>query len=377
MTLKMACIDIPYGGAHGGVSVDPKELSSSELERLTRRYAQEIQRAGFMGPALDVPGPDMGTNTDTMAWLMDEYVQFSPNDTEAQASVTGKPEDSGGIPGRVEATGLGLYYALRTFMSDSDVTDPIEMSNQLGDKTYIIQGFGNVGYHSAKFIDEFEKGRIVGVIEWDGGTYNKEGLDIKALKRHFDRHQTVKGFDGGETYSRIDSILEKPCDIFLACAKECAINLSNVHLLKAKVICEGANMPVTSKAEDFLKKHGTIIFPDILMSSGGVISSFFEYVKNIGHISPGKLTKRWEQRSNQKVLETIGGIIGEELELESMDVVSDLELLRTALQDFMHDAVVSTINTSKRFAISYREAAYVNALNRVYENLRFSTYYAA
>lgn len=377
MTLKMAVVDIPYGGAHGGVSVDPTKLSQSELEQLTRQYAKELTKAGFMGPSVDVAGPDIGTDSTTMAWVMDEYSKLAPNDTEALAVVTGKPEAAGGIAGRVEATGLGFYYALQEFLSDIELTETLGLSPTLDGKSYIIQGFGNVGYYVSKFVTENAKGKIVGILEKDGGTYNSEGLNIPALKKHFDRHKTLKGYDGGETFSYSDDILSKECDILVPAATERTINSQNAHLLKCKLIAEAANMPITLRAEEYLINNGVAILPDVLMNTGGVICSYFEYVKNIGHISPGKLTKRWEMRSNEAILKFIAGLLDTELTHGELVVASDLDIVRNALEDLMTNAVKSTQKTANRFAISYRDAAYVNAMNRIYENLRYSSYYAA
>ncbi|CAG9324047.1 unnamed protein product [Blepharisma stoltei] len=377
MTLKMAVVDIPYGGAHGGVSVDPSKLSKSELEQLTRNYARELTKSGFMGPSIDVAGPDIGTDSTTMAWVMDEYSKLAPNDTELLAVVTGKPEASGGIAGRVEATGRGFYYALHQFLSDLELTESLGLTNNLDNKSYIIQGFGNVGYYIAKFVTENAKGKIVGILEKDGGTYNPEGLDVKALKKHFDKHHTLKGFDGGDTYSYAEDILSKECDILVPAAIEKTINSENMHLLKCKIVAEAANMPITLKAEEYLLNHGVAILPDILMNAGGVITSYFEYVKNIGHISPGKLTKRWEMRSNEAILKFIAGLLETDLTHGELHVASDLDIVNNALEDLMTNSVKLTQKTANRFAINYRDAAYVNAINRIYENLRYSSYYAA
>lgn len=370
-TLKLACVDIPFGGSHGGISVDPRGLSDKELERLTRRYAHELFKASFIGPGLDVMAPDNGTDSKIMAWMMDEYIQLAPNDTEAQGVATGKPETSGGIHGREEASGLGFYYALRQFFSNPNLAESIEVSRKLSDKTYIIQGFGNTGYHIAKFLTEKENARIIGVVEIDGATYNPEGIDIPALKRHFDKHSTVKGFEGGETSPFGDTVLFKPCDVLITAAHMRTINIQNAHLLNCKVVAEGSNMPVTLKAEEYLVNHGVVILPDIIMNTGGIISSYFEYVKNIGHISPGKLTKRWELRSNEAILKYIAKLLGTDLPISELTIASDLDIMRTALEDTMINSVKALEVTAKRFAIGYRDAAYVNALNRIYESVRF------
>ena len=370
-TMKLACVDIPFGGANGGISVDPKDLSDKELERLTRRYAHELYKASFMGPGLDVLGPDMGTNSKIMAWMMDEYSQLAPGDTEAQGVVTGKPEASGGIHGREEAAGYGFYLALKQFLSNQNLAESTELSNKLNDKTYIIQGFGNSGYNISNFLYEKENAKIIGIVEIDGATYNKDGLDINALKKHYDKHSTVKGFSGGETHANGDAILFKPCDVLIPAASIATINNTNAHFLNCKIVAEGCNMPVSLKAEKYLINNGVTILPDLVMNSGAAISSYFEYVKNIGHISPGKLTKRWELRANESIMKYIAQLLGSELPTSELQVASDLEIMRSALEDSIITAVKSVELTAKRFAIGYRDAAYVNSLNRIYESVRF------
>jgi glutamate dehydrogenase (NAD(P)+) len=370
-TIKLACVDVPFGGANGGISVDPDDLSEKELERLTRRYAHELFKASFMGPGLDILGPGMGTGSKIMAWMMDEYIQLAPNDTEAQGVVTGKPEASGGITGRQEATSLGFYYALRQFLSNQNLVESIELSNKLNDKTYIIQGFGNTGYNISKFLYEKENAKIIGILSTDGATYNKDGLDIKALKKHYDRHSTVKGFDGGETYSNSDYVLFKPCDVLVTASNMRAINNTNAHFLNCKIVAEGADMTVTLKAEEYLVNRGVVLLPDIIMNSGGHISSYFEYIKNIGHISPGKLTKRWELKANESIMKYIAQLLDTELPTGELAIASDLEIMQTALEDSMISATKAVELTSKRFAIGFRDAGYVNALNRIYETVRF------
>ena len=370
-TIKLACADIPFGGAHGGISVNPSDLSDKELERLTRRYAHELFKANFMGPGLDVLGPDMGTNSQVMAWMMDEYIQLAPNDTEAQGATTGKPVQSGGIHGREEASGLGLYFGLKQFISNRNLAESVEVSRELSDKTYIIQGFGNTGSYIAKFLSEKENAKIIGVVEKDGATYNPDGLDIAALKRHYNKHSTVKGFDGGETAANGDDVLFKSCDVLILAANMKAIHAHNAHSLNCKIVAEGANMPVTLKAEEYLQNHGIVILPDVIMNTGGIVSSYFEYVKNIGHISPGKLTKRWELRSNEAMLKYIAKLLGTDMPTGQLYIASDLEIMRSALEDSIISSIKAVEITAKRFAIGYRDAAYVNALNRIYESVRF------
>lgn len=379
MTLKNACVDIPYGGAHGGIQVNPADLSLSELERLTKRYAHEIDTAGFLSPAIDVPGPDIGTDERVMAWILDSYYQHHPNDTEALAVVTGKPESLNGIQGRKEATGLGLYFALREFCNNDENMSPLRLTPTLEEKTVIIEGFGNVGYYAAKFLAERGGCKIIGIAEYDGSTYNANGLDIDKLKEHFDKHNTLKGFSGGDTFSKSEDLLCQDCDIFLPCAIERSINMSNARLLSCKIIAEGANAPLTPGAQEELEKKGVVILPDLIMNAGGVTASYFEYVKNIGSISPGQLTRRWEHKSSQTILKALSKATDTELP-EDIDIeftASSRDLIYLALEDAMSQSLASTFKTSRRFGINYRDAACVNGLNRIYDNLRFNLLYSA
>lgn len=308
---------------------------------------------------------------------MDEYIQIAPDVTESLAAVTGKPEEAGGIAGRREAAGLGFYYALKAFLSETGLTETLGINTELTERKIIVQGFGNVGYHICKFLTEKGKSKIIGVIDKKSGVYNENGLDIEELKKYQIINYRVGGFPGGKSIENTDEILSMECDIFIPAATERTINSNNVHLLKCKIVAEGANLPVTLEAEDYLKKNGVVILPDIIMNSGAVISSFFEYVKNIGHISPGKLTKRWELRSNEAILRFIANLMDTDFSTDELTVASDLDIVNNALEDLMQVSVKRTQETSKTYMISYKDAAYVNALNRIYENMRYSSYYAA
>ncbi|CAG9327162.1 unnamed protein product [Blepharisma stoltei] len=301
MTMKMACADIPYGGAHGGISVDPQYLSEAELERLTRKYARELKEFGFLGTSIDVLGPDIGTDSRVMGWIMDEYVQLAPNDLNSTAVVTGKPESIGGIAGRDDATGFGFYCAINEFLKYPETIERHDMTPCLDDKTVIIQGFGKVGRNIAKFLQEMGNAKIIGIIEKDGGTYNENGLNIAGLLKHFKRHRTVKGFNGGDTYLDGEDLIREKCDIYIPAAVENSINSENMREINCKIIAEAANLPIMLNAEKYLSNQGIVILPDIVMNTGGVITSYFEYVKNIGHISPDKLIRRWEFNSNEKI----------------------------------------------------------------------------
>ncbi len=266
MTWKCAVVNIPFGGGKGGVICDPTVLSQGELERITRRYTAEL--IDFIGPEKDVPAPDMNTNEQTMAWIMDTYSMHMR--TTVTAVVTGKPLDLGGSRGRSEATGRGCMMvtlqALRRFGLQPSGT------------RVVIQGLGNVGGMAAKLMSEAGF-RIVAVIEVDGAVLNPKGLDIGALMQHRKHTGSILGFDGGEDVSA-DEAMFMDCDVLLPAAKENVITSQNAHRIRAKILCEGANGPTTPLADPILVDHGVFVIPDILANAGGVTVSYFEWVQD-------------------------------------------------------------------------------------------------
>jgi glutamate dehydrogenase (NAD(P)+) len=266
MTWKCAVANIPFGGAKGGVVCDPAILSLGELERITRRYTAEI--LDYIGPERDVPAPDMNTNEQTMAWIMDTY-SMHVRHTET-ASVTGKPLDLGGSRGRREATGRGCMVAtdqaLKRFGWKREAT------------RVIVQGFGNVGSQAARLMHEAGY-KIIGVADISGGVFNARGLDIKKLLEYVKEHRTVKGFPGSESIGA-QEILEQDCEVLLPAATESVINSKNAHKIKARILSEGANSPTTPPADDILFDRGVFVIPDILANAGGVTVSYFEWVQD-------------------------------------------------------------------------------------------------
>ncbi|HEX5229053.1 MAG TPA: Glu/Leu/Phe/Val dehydrogenase [Bryobacteraceae bacterium] len=266
MTWKCAVVNIPFGGAKGGVICDPDVLSPTELERITRRYTSEI--IDIIGPERDVPAPDINTNPQTMAWVMDTYSMHSRH--TVTGVVTGKPVALGGSRGRTEATGRGCMIvtmqALRQFGLD------------VANTRVIIQGFGNVGGMSARLMAR-SGFKIICIIEYDGAVYNPNGLDIEALMQHRRETGSITGFAGGEDIDR-DSAMFLDCDVLLPAAKENVINTTNADRIKAKIICEGANGPTTSEADAILREKKIFVIPDILANAGGVTVSYFEWVQD-------------------------------------------------------------------------------------------------
>ena len=262
MSLKTALVDIPYGGAKGGITVDPKTLSITELERLVRKYTSRL--VNDIGPNIDIPAPDMGTSAREMAWIFDEYRKHRD---VAQGVVTGKPIALGGSLGRKEATGRGVVCTMLEAAKD------LKLKNY----TVAIQGFGNVGSHAA--LDVHERGiKVVAVEDITGSVHNPKGLDIQALIKHRDRTGGIDGFTGGQPLK--EDIVAYPCDVFLPCAKENMITVDNARKIKAKLVVEGANGPTTPDADKILAERNVLVVPDILANAGGVIVSYFEWVQN-------------------------------------------------------------------------------------------------
>ncbi len=267
MTWKCAVVNIPYGGAKGGVVCNPKELSPRELEGLTRRYTTEI--SPFISPEGDIPAPDMGTNPQIMAWIMDTYSMH--RGYSVPAIVTGKPINIGGSAGRFEATGRGIMFttreAYRTFGWDFDGI------------SVVVQGFGNVGSVTAQ--TAYEMGcKVIAVSDVEGGIYNPKGLDIPRLRRYMREHSTVQGFDGGDRITNAE-LLELPCDVLVPAAMENQITRANADRIKARVVAEGANGPTTPEADEILMANNVLVIPDILCNAGGVVVSYFEWVQSL------------------------------------------------------------------------------------------------
>ncbi|KAL8135251.1 hypothetical protein AgCh_010058 [Apium graveolens] len=266
MTWKTAVADIPYGGAKGGIGCTPKDLTKSELERLTRVFTQKIH--DLIGVQTDVPAPDMGTNAQTMAWILDEYSKFHGH---SPAIVTGKPIDLGGSLGREAATGRGVVYATKALLD--------EHGKSIKDLTFAIQGFGNVGSWAGRLLHE-QGGKVVAVSDITGGVKNPNGLDIPSLLKHKEDTGSLKNFSGGDDMQAED-LLGQECDVLIPCALGGVLNRENAQDVRAKFIIEAANHPTDPEADEILSKKGVIVLPDIYANSGGVTVSYFEWVQNI------------------------------------------------------------------------------------------------
>jgi glutamate dehydrogenase (NAD(P)+) len=309
MTYKCAIVNVPFGGGKGGIKINPKNYTVFELEKITRRYASELVKKNFIGPGIDVPAPDYGTGAREMSWIVDTYASLKPGEVDAMGCVTGKPIAQGGVRGRTEATGLGVFYGIRELCNVKEDMDRVGLTTGVKDKRVIVQGLGNVGYHAAKFFHEGGS-KIVGLCEYEGGIYNANGLDLEAVVAHRKATGSILGFAGATDFKNSFDVLEQECDILIPAALENVINASNADRIKAKIIGEGANGPLTPEADEILLAKGVIIVPDMYLNAGGVTVSYFEWLKNLSHVRYGRMEKRFSENQNTSILETVETLTG-------------------------------------------------------------------
>ena len=305
MTYKCALVETPFGGSKGGLCIDPREYEEHELELITRRFAYELAKRDLINPSQNVPAPDMGTGEREMAWIADQFARMNTTDINAKACVTGKPLNAGGISGRVEATGRGVQYALREFFRHPEDVKAAKMEGKLDGKRIVVQGLGNVGFHAAKFLASEDGAKITGIIERDGALVDDRGLDVEAVHRWIVNHGGVKDYADATYVEDGAKVLEADCDILIPAALEGVINLTNADRIKAPLIIEAANGPVTAGADEILRKKGTVIIPDMYANAGGVTVSYFEWVKNLSHIRFGRMQRRQEEARHQLVIDEL------------------------------------------------------------------------
>ena len=381
MTYKCALVEAPFGGSKGGLCIDPREWDEYELEQITRRFAYELAKRDLIHPSQNVPAPDMGTGEREMAWMADQYARMNTTDINARACVTGKPLNAGGIAGRVEATGRGVEYALQEFFRDPRDIEKAGMTGSLDGKRVIVQGLGNVGYHAAKFLSEEDGCKIGGIIERDGALTNPDGLNVEDVRNWIIKHDGVKGFPDASYTENGAAVMEEDCDILIPAAMEGVINLSNADRIKAPLIIEAANGPVTAGADKILREKGCVIIPDMYANAGGVTVSYFEWVKNLSHIRFGRMQRRQEESRHQLVvdqLENLSASVGDSWSLDAtfkekyLKGAGELELVRSGLDDTMRIAYQSMrdIWHGRDDVQDLRMAAYLVSIDKVASSYR-------
>lgn len=374
MTYKCALLNLPFGGSKGALEIDPTEWEPHELEKITRRFAQELMRHGFLASATNVPAPDMGTNQQTMMWIADEYRRYKPEDINGMACVTGKPVAGGGIEGRTEATGRGVQYAIQAFFrSELDRQTAGFESGSLDGLRVVVQGLGNVGYHAAKFLADEDKCKIVAVIERDGVIRNANGIDVGALHAHIVEHRTIVGFAGGCYEADGAAALADDCDILVPAALESVIHEGNATQINARLIVEAANGPITYAADQILNARGIVVIPDLFANAGGVVVSYFEWVKNLSHIPFGLMERRSDERDHRNLARSMEKMTGKAFPFEEQtaffNVRQEIDLVCSGLEDMMVQAfaeISQKVNAKEQdVRLTYREAAYQIAISKV------------
>ncbi len=370
MTYKCALVDVPFGGAKGGVKISTRKYNATQLEKITRRYTVELVRKNFIGPGIDVPAPDYGTGPREMAWILDTYQQLKNGELDSAACVTGKPTNTSGIKGRTEATGRGVYYGLREFLSIAEETKALGLDPGIEGKTMVIQGLGNVGSYTGLISTQEGGAIVIGVSEIDGTIYNEKGIDVQKLLKYKKAKGTIMGFPGSKKMDRDDWVGIK-CDILVPAALESQIRKDNAKKVKAKIICEAANGPVTADAEEILLKKGVVILPDMYLNAGGVTVSYFEWLKNLSHIRFGRMEKRFDHNAYSNLVDLVLKLTGKTISTKEKDFLTrgadEVDLVRSGLEETMITSLHQIRDNYKRkkSVTDYRTAAFITALDKV------------
>jgi glutamate dehydrogenase (NAD(P)+) len=373
MSYKCAIVDVPFGGAKGGVCIDRSDFSEGELERLTRRYTFELARKDYIGPGVDVPAPDYGTGPKEMAWILDTYMQVADDQLNGLGCVTGKPVGQGGVRGRTEATGRGVFYGIREACSFQQDMDALGLSTGLNDKSIVIQGLGNVGYYAGKFLQEEGGASIVGLAEIEGAIYDPSGLDLEDVMEHRRTTGSILDFPGAENIDSSQKALELECDILVPAALEGVITEENADRIEAKIIAEAANGPVTSGADAILNERGRLLIPDVYLNAGGVTVSYFEWLRNLSHVRHGRMSRRFEERNAERILRAVDELTSEDFDEQLLEDLirrvgfgaSEEDLVNSGLEDTMAFAYDEIRVIREEKGIDMRTAAFVSAINKI------------
>lgn len=370
MTYKCAIVNVPFGGAKGGITIDPKKYTAYELEKITRRYTAELIKKNFIGPGTDVPAPDYGTGEREMAWILDTYMSMRPGEVDALGCVTGKPVTQGGVRGRREATGLGVFYGLREVCNMPEVMQRLGLQQGVEGKRIVVQGLGNVGYHTAIFFQQ-AGAKIVGLAEFEGAISNPDGLDVDAVFNHRKSTGSILNFPGATNFENTGEALEMDCDILIPAALENVIDGENAPRIKAKIIGEAANGPLTPEADENLSGRNVLVVPDMYLNAGGVTVSYFEWLKNLSHVRYGRMEKRFTENMNSHILSQIEELTTKKVSTKEREFImhgaEEVDLVRSGLEETMITATreIMAIWNADPSIPDMRTAAYICAINKV------------
>ena len=370
MTYKCAIVNVPFGGGKGGIKINPKNYSVYELEKITRRYTSELVKKNFIGPGIDVPAPDYGTGEREMAWIVDTYASLKPGDIDSAGCVTGKPVSQGGVRGRKEATGLGVFFGIREVCSMPEIMKEIGLETGIKNKRVIVQGLGNVGYHTAKFFRE-GGAKVIAISEYEGAISNPEGLNEEEVWLHRKKTGSILNFPGATNFTNTADALEAECDILIPAALENVINGDNAQRIKAKIVGEAANGPCTPEADEIFIKKGILCVPDMYLNAGGVTVSYFEWLKNLSHVRYGRMEKRFTENLNTNIIVQVEELTGKNVSDTARKIIlhgpEEVDLVHSGLEETMIAATreIMEIWRGNDEIPDMRTAAYVSALNKV------------
>lgn len=370
MTYKCAIVNVPFGGGKGGIKVNTKKYTELELERITRRYTAELVKKNFIGPGIDVPAPDYGSGEREMGWIADTYMAMRSGEVDGLGCVTGKPVTQGGVRGRKEATGLGVFYGIRELCKHEDMMKKAGLTVGVEGKTVVVQGLGNVGYHSAKF---FRQGgaKVIAIAEYEGAITNPDGLNEEDVFHHRQKTGSILNFPGATNLASSGDALTLQCDILVPAALENVITEDNANDIKAKIIAEAANGPVTVEADAILNKKHVIVVPDIFLNAGGVTVSYFEWLKNLSHVRYGRMEKRFTENMNAHLVNEIELLTGKAMEPKIRELISkgadEVDLIYSGLEETMISAIHDILHVMAEHPDieNMRTAAFVLAIKKV------------